>query len=271
MAAECGSRLSISCTWSANPSMPRRMSVGPVASHTLTPLGTGIIAARAPAAPRDTAGSMLPEIRSRPRRGRSISITPARAAVPPPRWAPCAGARPRTRSPRRPKPLALANREHRGTASARCTAGWRRRRVAGPPRAPSHPAGRSRRPAPASPRPTSVGVLAHGRSQSPHPLAPATGLTTVARPVLATSITTPIARARRPSPDGLLRWVAEPRVSGGPGVRTLGGRTVKKKKKTGSPNRIYPTSCAVASEAAGRAPDAHADRAGLRGAHRRHA
>ncbi len=38
-------------SWIARPFMPRRMSVGPVASHTRTPLGTGIIAAPAPAAP----------------------------------------------------------------------------------------------------------------------------------------------------------------------------------------------------------------------------
>jgi hypothetical protein len=41
----------VSCTWMASPFMPRRMSVGPVASHTRTPLGTGIIAAPTPAAP----------------------------------------------------------------------------------------------------------------------------------------------------------------------------------------------------------------------------
>src|SRR6516165_9300321 len=40
----CGLRLSVSCTSSAKPSKPLRMSVWPVANHTCTPLGTGIIA-----------------------------------------------------------------------------------------------------------------------------------------------------------------------------------------------------------------------------------
>src|ERR1700756_4331899 len=41
----CGLRLSVSCTSSARPSKPLRMSVWPLASHTCTPLGTGIIGA----------------------------------------------------------------------------------------------------------------------------------------------------------------------------------------------------------------------------------
>ena len=40
----CGSDLSVSCTISASPGKPRRMSVWPVASHTRTPAGTGITA-----------------------------------------------------------------------------------------------------------------------------------------------------------------------------------------------------------------------------------
>src|SRR5262249_4646146 len=39
----CGLRLSVSCTSSAKPSKPLRISVCPVASHTCMPLGIGII------------------------------------------------------------------------------------------------------------------------------------------------------------------------------------------------------------------------------------
>jgi hypothetical protein len=42
---ECGSRFRVSCTISASPSNPLRMSVWPVASHTRTPDGTGITGA----------------------------------------------------------------------------------------------------------------------------------------------------------------------------------------------------------------------------------
>ena len=45
---QCGSRFNVSCTISASPSKPLRMSVCPVASHTRTPAGIGIIAATAP-------------------------------------------------------------------------------------------------------------------------------------------------------------------------------------------------------------------------------
>ncbi len=85
----CGSRFSVSCTCSAKPFMPRRMSVRPTASHTRIPLGTGIIAAarpRSPPPPRP-AGSRpecAPAIRRRPR-----SRSPAR---------------PRERKPRRTSP-----------------------------------------------------------------------------------------------------------------------------------------------------------------------
>ena len=41
---QCGSRFSVSWTISASPSKPLRMSVWPVASHTRTPAGIGIIA-----------------------------------------------------------------------------------------------------------------------------------------------------------------------------------------------------------------------------------
>jgi hypothetical protein len=51
----CGSRRSVSCTSRAKPSKPLRMSVCPVASHTRTPVGTGIIGA-------------LPRFRALPRR-----------------------------------------------------------------------------------------------------------------------------------------------------------------------------------------------------------
>jgi hypothetical protein len=43
----CGSRFSVSCTTSAKPGKPFLMSVWPVASHTRTPFGTGIIATQA--------------------------------------------------------------------------------------------------------------------------------------------------------------------------------------------------------------------------------
>src|SRR5262249_52547702 len=39
----CGLRLSVSCTSSANPSKPLRISVWPVASHTRAPAGIGIV------------------------------------------------------------------------------------------------------------------------------------------------------------------------------------------------------------------------------------
>ena len=203
-------------------SCPRRMSVRPVASQTRAPLGNGIIARPAPAAPPSPPPDRAaPEIRTRPPSGSSISISPEGAGTASATGGGAAGAistaaKPGTSLSRRRAPdlgtEPLAPGEELARADA-VPSGDTVHRLARRQRLGHQPALVLLRPTPARPPLEDLDPR--------HALAPRTSLWTPHRLGGAAILPSLGARARRPSPDGYPGLATSGRTSSpGSGSRT---------------------------------------------------